>query len=137
MPTIQDARRIWKQVHDESHGDRPQLEPLPVGFLQKPFSPCGWCVEAKLYAGESLAGADLSGVNLGSNAFKLTRSGPGANLRNADLRNARLDQANVSCADLRGANLSHADLRDSDMRGADLTNAGLRNLDKLSAKSPC
>jgi hypothetical protein len=55
-----------------------------------------------------------------------------ANLRGADLSNARLRDANLSCADLsnaylRGADLSNANLSNAYLRGADLSNARLRD----------
>ena len=50
---------------------------------------------------------------------------PGADLREADLREADLRGANLREADLRGANLREADLRYANLRGADLENAQL------------
>ena len=44
----------------------------------------------------------------------------GANLREADLREADLRGANLREADLRGADLRGANLREADLRGADL-----------------
>jgi hypothetical protein len=54
-----------------------------------------------------------------------------ANLRDANLRGANLPDANLTGANLRDANLTGADLRDADLRGAnlrgaDLTGANLR-----------
>ena len=46
--------------------------------------------------------------------------GEGANLRNADLRDADLSGANLCDANLRDANLCGANLCDADLRGAEL-----------------
>jgi hypothetical protein len=61
------------------------------------------------------ADVDLSGANLRE-----------ANLREADLRGANLREADLGEADLRWANLSGADLTGADLSGADLTGADLR-----------
>lgn len=50
----------------------------------------------------------------------------GADLREADLRDADLSGADLREADLRGADLSGADLRDADLSDADLSGANLR-----------
>jgi hypothetical protein len=50
----------------------------------------------------------------------------GADLRDADLRDADLSGADLRDADLRDADLSGADLRDADLRDADLSGADLR-----------
>ena len=50
----------------------------------------------------------------------------GADLRDADLRDANLCDANLRGADLRGANLRYANLRGADLRGANLRYADLR-----------
>ena len=58
-----------------------------------------------------------------------------ADLRNADLRGANLCDADLRGADLRNANLRDANLCDADLRGADLCGANLRgakNTDKTA-----
>jgi hypothetical protein len=57
----------------------------------------------------------------------------GANLRKADLIGADLREANLIGADLRGANLRGADLRKADLIGADLIGANLRKADLIGA----
>ena len=57
----------------------------------------------------------------------------GANLSDADLRNAYLRNANLSDADLRNAHLSGANLRNANLSGADLRGADLRNANLRSA----
>jgi uncharacterized protein YjbI with pentapeptide repeats len=75
-------------------------------------------------AGESLAGADLSGrANLS-----------GIDLRGANLQQANLAGANLQRADLKGANLSVAFLKDADLTGADLSSARLWSADLSSAR---
>jgi hypothetical protein len=54
--------------------------------------------------------------------------GKRADLRNVDLRNAKLCNA-----DLQGANLCDVDLRNAKLRNVDLRNAKLRNVDLQSA----
>ena len=49
----------------------------------------------------------------------------GADLSEADLREANLGEANLSEADLRGADLGEANLRWADLQGADLQGANL------------
>jgi hypothetical protein len=58
---------------------------------------------------------DLSGANLSD-----------ANLRDADLSGANLRGANLSDANLSGADLSGANLSDANLRGANLSGADLR-----------
>jgi hypothetical protein len=58
----------------------------------------------------------------------------GADLSNADLGGAYLDDANLAGADLRGATLSYSDLNravlaEADLRGADLIGVGLDDAD--------
>ena len=53
--------------------------------------------------------------------------GERANLRDANLSDADLSCANLSDADLSCANLSCADLRDANLSGADLSGANLRD----------
>jgi uncharacterized protein YjbI with pentapeptide repeats len=65
----------------------------------------------------------------------------GANLESARLIGANLEGANLRGADLKGANLVDADLRDADLRGvslrgADLTHAYLRSLRSFRAAEP-
>ena len=60
--------------------------------------------------------------------------GPGAKLRNADLRGTGLRVADLRGADLRHANLQGADLRDADLRDADLRVAYLGGADLQNAK---
>lgn len=60
------------------------------------------------------------------------------NLRNTDLRNARLTGRNLRSADIRGANLQGADLQDADLQdvnlaSSDLTNARLTSADLTRA----
>jgi hypothetical protein len=57
----------------------------------------------------------------------------GADLRDADLRDADLSGADLRDADLRDADLSGADLRDADLRDADLSGADLRDADLRDA----
>ena len=76
-----------------------------------------------------LCGADLYDANL-RNADLCGANLCGANLRNADLRNANLCDADLYCANLRGA-----DLCDADLCGANLCCANLRgakNTDKTA-----
>ena len=78
--------------------------------------------------GANLRDADLRDANL-----------CGANLRDADLRDANLCGANLRDADLRcanlcGANLYGADLRGADLRGANLYGADLRGANLRDAK---
>jgi hypothetical protein len=61
----------------------------------------------------------------------------GANLRNADLRDANLSNADLFGANLRGANLSNADLFGANLRGANLFGANLRNADLRDADLRC
>lgn len=83
--------------------------------------------------GESLAGSDLSGRDLGNENLA------GRDLRGADLSGANLHDANLAGADLRGARLSGAVLRgaqlgealigSADLTGADLGDASLADAD--------
>jgi uncharacterized protein YjbI with pentapeptide repeats len=50
----------------------------------------------------------------------------GADLRDADLRDANLQGAHLQDADLRGAHLQYADLRDANLQGAHLQDAHLQ-----------
>jgi len=77
--------------------------------------------------GEGGSRADLCDVDL-RNADLL-----GANLRDADLRNADLCRANLRNANLRGANLRDADLRNADLCRANLRNANLRGANLSNA----
>jgi len=61
------------------------------------------------------SGADLRGANLSE-----------ADLREAYLRGANLSEADLREAYLRGANLSEADLSEADLNEADLSEADLR-----------
>jgi len=75
-----------------------------------------------------LGWADLRGANLEN-----------ANLREADLRGANLLEANLTGADLEKASLSKADiwgatLREANLRRADLWGASLRGADLAEAK---
>ena len=58
---------------------------------------------------------------------------PGADLRNANLRNANLWSADLRNANLRNANLWSADLHGANLPGADLPGADLRNANLWSA----
>ncbi|HJO33697.1 MAG TPA: pentapeptide repeat-containing protein [Anaerolineales bacterium] len=74
---------------------------------------------AKIAAGESLEGADLSGANLGwrssgdSFRYHFSINLEDANLCGANLSKANLQDAKVGRADLRMAYLSQADLREA------------------------
>jgi len=81
----------------------------------------------KVKAGESLSNADLREANLRR-----------AKLSGADLSGADLSEANLSKADLEGADLSKANLRKADLssawlEGADLSGANLSSADLSSA----
>ena len=54
---------------------------------------------------------------------------PGANLRDADLRNVDFSGAELSNANLIGADLNEANLRNVDLNAADLRDADLRDVD--------
>ena len=71
---------------------------------------------------------DLSDANLRDADLRAANLSA-ANLRDADLRDADLSDANLRYADLRAANLSDADLRYADLRYADLSDANLRDAD--------
>ena len=71
--------------------------------------------------------ADLSGANLCDADLR------DANLRGADLSGANLRGADLRGANLRGANLRGADLRDADLSGANLFGANLRGADLRDA----
>ena len=71
--------------------------------------------------------ADLSGANLCDADLR------DANLRGADLSGANLCDADLRGANLRGANLRGADLRDADLSGANLFGANLRGADLRDA----
>ena len=84
---------------------------------------CGYfklCVEAAVKSGADLRDADLRDAYL-----------RGADLRGAYLRGADLGGACLGGADLRGAYLGGADLRDADLRGADLRGAYLGGADLI------
>ena len=53
---------------------------------------------------------------------------PGADLSGADLQDANLRNANLSGADMTDADLNNANLQDADLSGADLTNANAYDL---------
>jgi hypothetical protein len=72
---------------------------------------------AKVAAGESLEGADLSFANL--NQAELS----GANLNRANLSEADLSGASLYGADLSGAKLFHTNLSGADLFKADLREA--------------
>jgi Pentapeptide repeats (8 copies) len=57
-----------------------------------------------------------------------------AHLDGADLRNADLEDARLALAYINGANLSNADPRDAELGGADLRNADLRGADLSNAE---
>ena len=63
--------------------------------------------------------------------------GEGANLRNADLRDADLSGANLRDANLCDANLSGANLRDANLRNADLSGANLCDANLRGAELNC
>jgi len=58
----------------------------------------------------------------------------GARLRGLDMREARLDDADLVGADLRAAHLARADLRGADLSDADLRGAKLRGADLTGAQ---
>ncbi len=73
--------------------------------------------------GDSLAGSDLSGRDLGNENLS------GRDLRGADLSGANLHDANLAEADLRGARLSGAVLRGANLAEADVSSADLTGAD--------
>ena len=93
--------------------------------------------------GDSLVGADLSGVYLrGAYLYKADLRGTNfsetdlcgadlsrADLRGANLRGADLYRANLVGADLRGADLGGADLSEADLGGASLSKANFCGAD--------
>ena len=81
---------------------------------QKPFSRDEVLQLLKDGCKKAILDYDLRGADLNE-----------ANLREADLRGADLSRANLREADLRGANLSRANLSRADLRGADLRGADL------------
>lgn len=90
---------------------------------------------------------DLSGLDLSNagrefpalwDARSLRASLRGANLKEADLRNAELlkatlQEADLRRAELRGADLEAANLRGTDLRGADIEAANLRGASLVGA----
>ncbi len=70
----------------------------------------------------SLAGANLSGVNLANTSFR-GGSLTGAILKDANLQEADFKKTNLSYADLRGANLEGAKFWNANLTGADLRGA--------------
>lgn len=69
---------------------------------------------------------EVDGVRANLREAKLREADlSGANLRGADLREANLSGANLLGADLREANLRGANLSESDLSGVDLTGANL------------
>ena len=78
--------------------------------------------------GADLRDADLRGADLHDAKLQY------AKLQGADLRDAKLQGAKLQCADLRDAKLQGAKLRDADLRGAKLRGAYLRDADLWGAK---
>jgi len=84
---------------------------------------------------EKKVGIEIKNIFSGSIIFSSTKTtfresveeaiGSGANLCNADLRDADLRDANLCNADLRDADLCNADLRDANLCNADLRDANL------------
>jgi hypothetical protein len=92
---------------------------LTAHVARKSYGFClGLAVRKALEAGADLRDADLRDANLG-----------GANLRGANLRDANLGGADLRDANLGGANLRDANLRDANLGGANLGGANLRGAD--------
>jgi hypothetical protein len=99
-------------------------------------------IEQAVVDGANLLGADLREADLreanllGADLREadLRRANlHGANLRGADLREADLREANLLGADLRRANLHGANLRGADLRGVDLYGTDLHRANLLGA----
>ncbi|EBP6383345.1 pentapeptide repeat-containing protein [Salmonella enterica] len=90
--------------------------------------------------GANLCDADLRDANLCGadlrDANLFDANLCGADLRGANLRDANLFDANLCGADLRGADLRGADLFDADLCGADLRGADLRGANLCDADLP-
>ncbi len=85
-------------------------------------------VIAKVKAGKSLKGKNLSGLDLREvNFFRINLEG--ANLRNANLIEVEFDEVNLSMADLGGAYLYGAKFHRTNLSAADLSNADLREVE--------
>ncbi len=98
-----------------------QQQMLPLIFLTAPHDasyPSSTSFEA---ATSSLAGQDLSGLDLRDEEFA------GANLQGTNFAGADLRRSNFHKADLRGANLAGADLSHAILEGAILSGANLQN----------
>jgi uncharacterized protein YjbI with pentapeptide repeats len=80
-----------------------------------------------------LSGADLSEANLRQAQLSAADLSE-ANLRQADLSAAKLNGADLRCADLTGADLRYADLRYADLSRANLSAANLRQAKLRRAK---
>ena len=89
------------------------------------------CVELAVKGGANLSNADLRNANL-HNADLSNANLHNANLYNADLRNADLYNANLHNADLSNANLHNANLYNADLSNANLSNADLYNAEWYS-----
>jgi uncharacterized protein YjbI with pentapeptide repeats len=79
-------------------------------------------LEAAVFSGVDLAGADLQGANLMISALD------GTDLSGADLQGANLSVSIATDADLSGADLQGANLTVTDLKGANLSGANLSDV---------
>ena len=100
--------------------------------LQRARLQSAWLIKAKLNPNGAIPAANHSVANL-QNARLIEAelqevSFVQADMQNADLRMARLQGANLEVADLRGADMTRANLRGANLRSADLRGVDLLRL---------